>query len=299
MRINEEFAKIRKSEIISYKPKIIIASEGSCSEPKYFDGLNQSVLTENKNIINLLKDYAYRTNSHPNFIVDMYREFLINNNGMISVKEIKNKISNYNRDNGNNIDVNKIYSLIDKLYKEEYIIPFDNIENFLLLILKEEIFKDFIINFVDYFNAQNITYSPETDSINIVIDRDKDSFFDYQYDNVLNFCNENNVNLFVSNPNFEFWLMLHFDEVNKLDKNKMYENKKVSSKRRYLEQQLHLICKYKKDRYDFKIFESRINTAIKNERNYCEDIYELKNNLGSNVGKLVEIIINDDINKNA
>ena len=90
MRINEEFAKIRKSEIISYKPKIIIASEGSCSEPKYFDGLNQSVLTENKNIINLLKDYAYRTNSHPNFIVDMYREFLINNNGMISVL-----VSNY------------------------------------------------------------------------------------------------------------------------------------------------------------------------------------------------------------
>lgn len=44
------------------------------------------------------------------------------------------KISNYNKDNGNNIDGNKIYSLIDKLYKEEYIIPFDNIENFLLLI---------------------------------------------------------------------------------------------------------------------------------------------------------------------
>ena len=41
------------------------------------------------------------------------------------------KISNYNKDNGNNIDVNKIYRLIDKLYKEEYIISFDNIENFL------------------------------------------------------------------------------------------------------------------------------------------------------------------------
>ena len=142
MRINEEFAKIRKSEIISYKPKIIIASEGSCSEPKYFDGLNQSVLTENKNIINLLKDYAYRTNSHPNFIVDMYREFLINNNGMISVKEIKNKISNYNRDNGNNIDVNKIYSLIDKLYKEEYII---NVINLRKIKIKDLIFCLFLL----------------------------------------------------------------------------------------------------------------------------------------------------------
>ena len=293
MRIKEEFASSRKSEISTYKSKIIIASEGSCSEPRYFEGLNQSALTENKDIINLLRDYASRTNSHPNFIVAMYREFLINNDGMVSIKEIKNKISNYNRENGNNVNIEKINKLIDNLYEEDYIIPFEDIENFLLVVLKEEIFEDFIRNFVDYFNVQNITYSPETDTINIVIDRDKDNFFEYQYDNVLKFCEDNNINLYVSNPNFEFWLMLHFEDVNKLDKMEMYENRKVNSRKRYLEQQLHSICKYKKNKFDFKIFESRIATAIKNEKEYCEDICDLKDNLGSNVGKLVEAIIKE------
>lgn len=291
MRIKEEFAKERKSEITMYRPKIIIASEGSCSEPKYFEGLSKSTLIENKKIINLLRDYASKTNSHPNFIISMYKEFLINNDNKISVKEIKNKIDNYNKDNGNIIDITKINTLIDKSYREDYIISFEEIENFLFDILKEEIYKDFINNFMDYFSDQNITYSPEIDSINMVIDRDKDNFFEEQCASVLKFCKESGVNLYVSNPNFEFWLMLHFPQVNILDPKKMYENKKINSRKRYLEQQLHSICKYNKKNLKFKTFAPLINNAINNEKNFCEDIYDLKNKLGSNVGILVESII--------
>lgn len=47
----------------------------------------------------------------------------------------------------------------------------------------------------------------------MVIDRDKENFFDDQYDKVRIFCKNNNVNLYVSNPNFEFWLFLHFPAV--------------------------------------------------------------------------------------
>lgn len=292
MRIKEEFARQRKSEVITYKSKIIIASEGSCSEPRYFEGLNQSLLTENKEIINLLRDYASKSNSHPNFIVSMYKEFLINNDEKISIREIKNKIENYNKDNGNKINVIRINNLIDNMYDDDYIIPFEDIEKFLFTILKEEVYEDFIVNFIDYFNAQNITYSPETDSINMVVDRDKENFFENQYDNILKFCRDNGINLYVSNPNFEFWLLLHFPQVNELDKLKMYENPKVNSKKRYLEQQLYTICKYNKKKVNFKSFEPFIEDAIKNEKRFCEDIEKLKNNLGSNVGKLVEDIIN-------
>ena len=42
----------------------------------------------------------------------------------------------------------------------------------------------------------------------------------------------------MSNPTFEFWLMLHFSEVENEDKNKMLENKYVSKSRRYLEKRL-------------------------------------------------------------
>ena len=50
MRIKEEFGAIRKSEIKDYNPKYFIISEGSASEPLYFEGLNNSVLSENKYI---------------------------------------------------------------------------------------------------------------------------------------------------------------------------------------------------------------------------------------------------------
>lgn len=43
MRIKEQFAKERISGQNEYRPKFFIASEGSTSEPKYFEGLNQSI----------------------------------------------------------------------------------------------------------------------------------------------------------------------------------------------------------------------------------------------------------------
>ena len=134
----------------------------------------------------------------------MYQEFLINNDNKITIKEIKHKIENYNKDNGNKTNTTKINNLIDSLYNENQIIELDEIEKFLFTILKEEIYTDFINNFITYFEAQNITYSPETDSINIVIDRDKDNFFENQYDNILKFCHKNGINLYVSNPNLNF-----------------------------------------------------------------------------------------------
>ena len=75
MRINEKFAISRQSEIKNYRPKYFIVSEGSNSEPMYFDGLNDSIISENIRIINILRDYASICNSHPSFIVEMIKEF--------------------------------------------------------------------------------------------------------------------------------------------------------------------------------------------------------------------------------
>lgn len=144
-----------------------------------------------------------------------------------------------------------------------------------------------------YFEAQNVTYSSSMDKLNIVIDRDKQNFKDFQYDEVVKFCRTNNVNLYVSNPTFEFWLMLHFPEVEDEDNLKMLENKYVSKSRRYLERRLHDICKYKKSQLNFNDFEPYILDAIKREKNYAEDIDSLKDELGSNVGVLIEEMINN------
>ncbi len=291
MRIKEPFAQERPSEEKSYRAKYFIASEGQTTEPRYFEKLNHSIISENVTIINILRDYANLGNSNPTYLIKLLQEFLNNNDLEISVAELKNKIANWNHENHNKINLNAINAELDKIYKSnKYKIPYDDLESLFMHLFKSDIYKDLASHFSLYFVAQDVTYSPTTDSLNMVIDRDKDSFTEKQYDEVTKFCNDNNVNLYVSNPNFEFWLLLHFKEVEYEDNEKMFENPKVGS-RRYLEKRLHDICKYTKTKFLFEPFEKNIHEAILREKNYEENVHKLKNNLGTNVGKLVNQII--------
>ena len=279
MRINDKFATSRKSEIKTYKPKYFIVSEG-----------NNSIISENITIINILRDYATANNSHPSFIIKMVQEFILNvTTNEITVLELKNKIDNCIRSNNYKINIEDIHKELIKLYKkDDYKIKKDDLNSLFLHLFKSEIYKDLAINFPIYFETQNVTYSNITDKLNIVIDRDQQNFKDYQYEEVMKFCQESNVNLYVSNPTFEFWLMLHFKEVEQEDKIKMFENRYVNKSKRYLEKKLHDICKYNKSKLNFKDFEPYIYDAIKREKNYEEDLIKLKDKLGSNIGILIK-----------
>lgn len=58
----------------------------------------------------------------------------------------------------------------------------------------------------------------------------------------------------VTNPCFEFWLLLHYDQVLNLNRDMLLENPKVSSKRRYTEHELRKLLKgYSKNNYDAEL----------------------------------------------
>ncbi len=205
MRIKEPFAQERLSEEKNYRAKYFIASEGQTTEPRYFEKLNQSIISENVTIINILRDYANLGNSNPTYLIKLLQEFLNNGDSEVTVAELKNRIANWNHENFGKIDVSIINDELDKIYKtNNYKIPHAELEDLFMHLFKSDIYKDLASHFSLYFIAQDVTYSPTTDSLNMVIDRDKDSFTEEQYDEVINFCYENNVNLYVSNPNFEF-----------------------------------------------------------------------------------------------
>lgn len=189
MRINGSFATERKSEIKNYKPKYFIVSEGSNSEPLYFDGLNNSVISQNIDIINILRDFATINNSHPNFIVKMVKEFIINVKfNEITVLELRNRIDNFIRENNYNIDINDIYNKLLSIYgKDNYRIKNFELEGLFLKIFKGDVYKDLASNFPLYFEAQNVTYSSVVDKINIVIDRDEQNFRIFNMMKWLNF----------------------------------------------------------------------------------------------------------------
>ena len=180
-------------------------------------------------IINILRDYERSGNSNPGYLIKLLQEFLDNVESFITVNELKHKISNWDHENPGKIDLNMIYHDLDNFYESNnYRIPYGDLEELFVKLFKNDIYEEIAVNFSLYFRTQDFTYSPITDSLNLVVDRDKDSFTEEQYDAVANFCNRNNVDLYVSNPCFEFWLYLHFIEVEQENKEMLLKNPRVS-----------------------------------------------------------------------
>ena len=128
------------------------------------------------------------------------------------------------------------------------------------------------------------------DKLCIIADRDFHSFKENQYDELLKAVNEGRVKLFISNPNFEFWLLLHYDDCKSLDKNKLLENKKIGN-RTYTEICLKEILQgsYSKTSIKFeKNYKDRIHIAIENSKKYETNVNKLKSSLGTNMGLLIE-----------
>lgn len=295
MRIKEPFATERESEISNYRKKYFIASEGSATEPKYFEKLNESLIKENVTVINILRDYATQGHSNPTHVIKLLQTFIDNSANETTVGELKNKLSNWNHENPGKIDLNTAFSKLDTMYKnDKYRIQYDDLESVFMFLFKNEAYEDMAKNFEQYFEAQDVTYSSDVDSLNMVIDRDKDSFTEEQYDKVGKFCKENNVNLYVSNPSFELWLYMHFDEFDSENREDLIINRKMNnSGRRYIEKRLHDVCGYRKNYLNFAVLEPGIMNAIKREKSIAEDIAVIKNELGTNVGLLVDNMIKE------
>ena len=158
---------------------------------------------------------------------------------------------------------------------------------------RPQICKIIMNNISEILENYEITYDKDIDIICLVVDRDPESFTEFQFDDVLKICKDNKFEFLISNPNFEFWLLLHFNVVNELDQNDLLKNEKINSDAkssvRYITNELRkALGIYKKNKYRAEKLISNIDTAIKNEKNYCETLPELKYKLGSNIGLFIE-----------
>jgi hypothetical protein len=150
-------------------------------------------------------------------------------------------------------------------------------------------------NLADSIKAMQITYSEDFDRLCFIFDRDRNSFTQNQYAGVLKICEEKKISAYPSNPCFEFWLLLHFNEVHALDAQKLLENKKISNSKNANSYAVHhtkkLMKGYKKGKYNAEMLMELIPLAIANEKKYCEKVPALEYQLGSTVGLLLAEII--------
>ncbi len=153
--------------------------------------------------------------------------------------------------------------------------------------------KKKIDNFNKYLkkNKDNYIFDKKIDKVYFVIDRDPQNLKSKQLDEFIKECEKHKYEICLSNPTFEVFLLMHNNKVLRLNRKKMLKNKKVSKKRRFLERELSSIFGCSKENLRFEAFKDNILNAIKNEKHFCEDLKELKTKLGSNVGKLIESMI--------
>lgn len=151
-------------------------------------------------------------------------------------------------------------------------------------------FENFVINVKEIVSPIGLTYEENFDKICFIIDRDRKSFSEQQYLNVLQECKKRKFGFYLSNPCFEFWLFLHFPQATSLseeEKQNLVSNSK-SGKYTYAEKKLReAFPHYRKTKYDLPELMTKIDTAIANEKLFCEDEENLKDELGSRVGILI------------
>ncbi len=127
-----------------------------------------------------------------------------------------------------------------------------------------------------------------------VIDRDPQNFSEEQLEEFVKKCKENGYYTCLSNPTFEIFLIMHDDRIFDLDRKEMLENRRATRRsKRFLEKKLSEFFECSKTNLDFEKFKPNINKAINNEKQFCEDLEKLKNELGSNVGKLLDSMIEE------
>ena len=103
-------------------------------------------------------------------------------------------------------------------------------------------------------------------------------------------CIERTYKLYISNPTFEFWLLLHFKEALDYDRTLLLKNPKktVKSEMRYLETLSNdFLSGYKKGTYDVNVLIVKIEIAFEQEKEFYEDLHALKDDLGANIGTLL------------
>jgi len=303
-----ERTKVKKSN--EAVRKYFLVYEGDETEVQYFDGVNNNKLELGINPLielrPLLRSYNERGWSNPKKILDVLIHYLDESKiGTLSVSTLSNRVVDFLIEEGSII--RSIYSpkdiyrlLINSFQNDMNLMETDvvgDIESASISVsaclLKNANIENVIEDIVSYLLKQNVTYSEGFDKVCLIVDRDKYSFVSNpgndQYEYVLQKCKEKGYDFYLSNPCFEFWLLLHFDEVFKLDKQLLLKNHKVRNKKTYAEVELQkLLPGYKKSNIKFELLKNRIDIAIKNEKSFCEDISELKVNIGCNIGSLIE-----------
>ena len=141
-------------------------------------------------------------------------------------------------------------------------------------------------------------YDPQLDCVCVIFDRDYrdlESCLPQLYEE----CKKHNIYIAISNPNFELWLLMHFEEIKKYDRELLLSNPKnlrgqhfpdKSKNKKYLEIVLSIVAQgyHKGCKVNFERYKKSVDLAVLQVQDFCEDSDRLCDELGSSVGRLIK-----------
>jgi len=298
--ITDPFNTTRKSGTRNIKRQFILFFEGYRTEVQYFTGLKNNKQQSNiSSLIDIQVMCRYPTQtglSDPMQILNLVDDFIaLLNDGIYTPTLLANTyLCQQLSDKSILSDITVINDFIDETVQTIDALTdskgfITNIEKALKIC--DENYQNIFQNDPGRFESSYPDYNMDRDIICIIIDRDEECRSIGKYHEFISKCKKKGYYPFITNPCFEFWLLLHFDDI----KNDIaLKSDQIINKKDYIEEKLDKILReydseegYDKDNLNYQRFAHRLNDAIENEKGYCTDIMNMRNKIGSNIGSLI------------
>lgn len=280
----------RETDAEKIKPQKIyfLAVEGNVTEKEYFEGLSfyRTALGINAKVDVIVLNRARRdNNSAPLKVIELLEEYI----------QLRESHEEYN------LDIPKEFSA---KYGDDFIRTFLNTPDDLSHKEIQTFVNDlhslgYDINYRQYLKK----YDGDTDEFCILIDRDIHSHSKENLKYCIDHCKENNYRFFISNPCFEFWLLLHLSDVNTEYSDRLEiikDNPKISSNHTFVSREVSEKAHHGKSGIGFKNnYLPNIPVAIQRSKCFATDAEKLLDNIGCNLSLLITEMMNYNTNVSA
>lgn len=271
------FARTDEEVKIPPKRMIILSVEGDHTERRYFEHLNDHL--DNSLIkVEVLRHRRGDGYSDPQYVVELLNEYKDLREGDLIPEDLPlTFLETYSKDFVSKYleDPESITTAEYKRFKEELILVGIDIE----------------------YRKYLKTFTNENDLFGVIIDRDCDSHSKELMEKCISICSEKGYACYISNPCFEFWLLLHLCDVNsEFSQDQLQElfvNKKVSNAHTTTSLEVSKRARHGKDIskaiFDSKYYPS-ISTALIRAKDFTSELPQLLDSLGTNIPQLMNIL---------
>jgi hypothetical protein len=269
--------RFERPETQSIKRVVFLSVEGEVTERRYFEFVRES--RETLGIKSVVEIHVLRrgdSSSSPEKVVELLENYLeVRNNNDFLAEVDKLELKHYDKE-----FIHKYLEAPDTIDVKEK----RQFEGF----LKEEQLDLTYLLFLNKFKGSD---NGENDVFGIVIDRDAGNHSPENMARIFDECDEKGYRCFLTNPRFEFWLLLHVADVkseypDELEKMLNFNDETVD---KHLLEKTGGGKKIQRKTFD-TYFLPNIDTAIERANGLCTSRNKLLDQLGSTLGELFELL---------